>query len=218
MLRDTPHAVIFDLDGTLVDSLPGIARALNTALDEFSLRTWPEKKVASFIGNGTWQLARLAIPADAFDSLADKVESAFKRHYAEMWIGGTLPYPGVIELLENFYEIGFPMAILSNKPHDFTCRIVSYLFPQIGFAHVRGQQDNSPKKPDPTVAHDIAKMWRISPEKIAYVGDSDVDLATALNARMQPVIVAWGYNTPVAELHRLGLCALQKVKDLAAVF
>lgn len=218
MICDRPRAVIFDLDGTLVDSLPGIARALNAALDEFSLRTWPEKTVATFIGNGSWQLARLAIPTDALDSLADKVESAFQRHYAEMWMDGTTPYSGVIELLETLDATDFPMAILSNKPHDFTRKIVSYLFPQIAFSDVRGQQKNSPKKPDPTVALDIAKMWKLPPEKIAYVGDSDVDLATALNAQMQPVIVGWGYNTPEAKLRDLGLCALREVKDFEEIF
>ena len=218
MMMDKPQAAIFDLDGTLVDSLPGIARALNAALGEFSLRTWPQKTVVNFIGNGSWQLARLAIPTDALDALANKVESAFKHFYAEMWRDGTSPYPGVIKLLEDCVTTGFPVAVLSNKPHDFTCEIVSALFPDIPFAEVRGQQDNSPKKPDPTSALAIAKRWKLSPEKIAYVGDSDVDLATAQNAGMQPVIVGWGYNTPEAELRQLGMSPLQNVGDFREVF
>lgn len=213
-----PQAAIFDLDGTLVDSLSGIASALNSALAEFSLPTWSEKTVISFIGNGSWQLVRLAIPAEAPDSLVDEIDRTFKRHYEKTWRSGTLVFPGAAALLANLVAAKIPIAVLSNKPHEFTCEIVAALFPTIAFDEIWGQRENFPKKPDPASALAIAKKWDLAPEKIAYVGDSDVDLATARNAGMQALIVAWGYNTPVAELRDLGWPLCLSMNELGAFF
>lgn len=203
-------AAIWDLDGTLVDSLPGIHAALNAALSEKGLAGTTVAETSSYIGNGAWQLCRKAVAGS--ESLVDEVESGFKKAYAELWREGTQVYPGIPELLEFLSARGTPLAVLSNKPHPFTAEIVATLFRKNLFAEVMGHGPRFPKKPDPASALFLATRFGFPPEKIAYVGDSDVDLALAEAAGMQAVIVSWGYNAPgdhepearsVVELQRL---------------
>lgn len=189
------RGLIFDLDGTLVDSLPGIATALNHSLDDLKLPNHPQNVVETFIGDGILNLVIRALGPD----LADQQEAllgAFQKHYAEDWKTGTHPYPGFVELLEEFRERKIPMAVLSNKPHAYTVEIVKALFPKNIFDSVLGQREEFPKKPDPTTARQIISDWNLRPGEVAYVGDSTVDLATARNGKMIPLIFSWGYGTP----------------------
>ena len=189
------RGLIFDLDGTLVDSLPGIATALNHSLDDLKLPNHPQNVVETFIGDGILNLVIRALGPD----LADQQEAllgAFQKHYAEDWKTGTHPYPGFVELLEEFRERKIPMAVLSNKPHAYTVEIVKALFPKNIFDSVRGHRGEFPKKPDPTTARQIISDWNLRPGEVADVGDSTVDLATARNGKMIPLIFSWGYGTP----------------------
>ena len=187
--------LIFDLDGTLVDSLPGIATALNHALDDLQLPTHSQEIVETFIGDGVLNLVIRALGADHADR-QDELLAAFQKHYSEDWKTGTHPYPGFMKLLTEFQKREIPMAVLSNKPHEYTVAIVETLFPKNLFTSVRGHQEEFPKKPDPTTAHQIISDWNLKPEEVAYVGDSTVDLATARNGDMLPLIFSWGYGTP----------------------
>jgi len=189
------RALIFDLDGTLVDSLPGIASAINLALKELGLPTHPEEQVMNFIGDGAAKLALRALP-DSHKHLADLLLPGFQKHYQETWKTGTHPYPGMIKLVQSLQAAKYPLAVLSNKIHENTIEIVAHLFPKDLFHPVFGQRDSAPKNPDPTVALEIAQQWNLPPQEIAYVGDSAVDLATARNAGMIPLIFSWGYGTP----------------------
>lgn len=193
-----PHVIrafIFDLDGTLVDSLPGIALALNHALSDAGLPGYTEKEVVSFIGDGMAALVDRAL-GEKNASHREPVMAGFQKHYQEDWKTGTSVYPGIFELLETLHERGLPMAVLSNKPHPFTCEIVKALFPAHLFTPVQGHRPDFPKKPDPTTALKIVSDWGLQPEEVAYVGDSTVDLATAQAAKLIPLIFAWGYGTP----------------------
>lgn len=187
------HAAIFDLDGTLVDSLPGIAGGLNRALAAHGHPPHPEEAVRTFIGDGTWMLSRRAIP-DAPASEVGGVEAAFKEEYANTWRTGTRLFDGILPLLGQLAATGLPLAVLSNKPHDFTVAIVDELFPQGMFRVVRGQRDDTPKKPDPAGPLAIGRDLGVPPGNIAVIGDSTVDFETAANAGMQPVLVDWGYH------------------------
>lgn len=187
------HAAIFDLDGTLVESLPGIAAGLNRALDAHGHPTHPEEAVRAFIGDGAWMLSRRAIP-EAPDADVDLVETAFKREYANTWQDGTYLFDGMMPLMEDLAATGLPLAVLSNKPHDFTVAIVRHLFPAGMFQGVLGQRDDTPKKPDPAAPFALAETLGHPPESIAVIGDSTVDFDTAANAGMQPVLVDWGYH------------------------
>jgi phosphoglycolate phosphatase len=210
--------LIFDLDGTLVDSLPGIAASLNRALGQLGLPTHGSAEVRSFIGNGSLELARKAVPAGSQDELAHRVEAAFKTDYAATWPEGTAPYAGIPDCLTALAAAGFPLAVLSNKPHDFTVEIVERLFPGVPFAPVFGQRPEIPRKPDPEAALQIARHWEMAPQHCRFVGDSTVDLATAAAAGIPAVAVTWGYHD-AAELRAAGsACLVENPRDLPPVF
>ena len=192
---DVIRGFIFDLDGTLVDSLPGIAAALNHALKDLDLPPHSQTAVAGFIGDGVDNLVRRALG----DELADhreEVLTRFQAHYPHDWKTGTHPYPGIMDLLEKLSNTGVPLAVLSNKPHPYTVEIVKTIFPSGLFAPVLGHRPGFPRKPDPTVALEIVESWQLSPSEVAYVGDSSVDLATARAAGLVPLIFSWGYGAP----------------------
>lgn len=193
------QAVIFDLDGTLVDSLPGIAAGLNRALAAHGHPTHPEERVRDFIGDGAWMLSRRAIP-ERPDRDVDLVEASFREEYASTWQDGTAPYEGIPAFLKQLAATGLPLAVLSNKPHDFTVSIVDHLFPSGTFRVVLGQRDAVPKKPDPAGPREIAALLEVDPGAIAMVGDSTVDCDTAHGAGMQAILVDWGYHSQAALL------------------
>ena len=188
------RGLIFDLDGTLVDSLPGIATSINNALNEANLPTHSQTTIESFIGNGARALVELAL-GDKREH-TEEILASFHRHYAEDWKSGTLVYPGMLKLLKDLHANEYPLAVLSNKPHQHTSKIVAELFPNHLFDQVMGHQESFPKKPDPTMAHHIIDKWNLKPSEVAYVGDSTVDLATAHAGDMVPLIFSWGYGTP----------------------
>jgi phosphoglycolate phosphatase len=188
------QGLLFDLDGTLVDSLPGISASLNHALAGMGFATHGGLEVRRFIGNGSWMLAKRAAPRDSPDEVVAAVERAFKAHYDLHWQEGTAPYPGVPEVLAELRGRGHPMAVLSNKPHPFTTVIVERLFPGIPFDAVVGQKDGIPHKPDPAGAREIIRIFGLPPEDCVLIGDSTVDLETARNAGIRSVAVSWGYH------------------------
>ncbi len=189
------RGLIFDLDGTLVDSLPGIAAALNHSLEGLGLPTHSQEDVAGYIGDGIEVLVKRALKSDDEKQIA-KVVAGFQKHYPTDWKNGTLPYPGMIDLLEELHRKEIPMAVLSNKPHLYTVEIVEALFPHHLFNPIQGHRAEFPKKPDPTTALQIVSDWNLSPSEVAYVGDSSVDLATAQAGNLIPFIFSWGYGTP----------------------
>ncbi len=186
--------LIFDLDGTLVDSLQGISDSLNRALTASGLPTHPSSAVRGFIGNGARILIQRATPADTSGELLDEVEKAFKADYDATWPAGTSIYDGILELLESLQSRGYPLAVLSNKPHPFTFAIVAQVFPTIDFKVVLGQLPGIPHKPDPTGAHEIANLIGLLPEECTLIGDSTMDIETAHNAGMQAIAVTWGFH------------------------
>ena len=186
--------LIFDLDGTLVDSLPGIAASLNRTLSAHGLPGHSDAAVRSFIGDGLKMLVRRATPASADPALIDSLVTLFKKDYDLSWAEGTKPYPGILGILTELQRDGFQLAVLSNKTHEFTETITRSLFPQIHFASVLGQRDGIPHKPHPAGALQIATILGSAPENCVIIGDSTMDLETAANAEMQAVAVGWGYH------------------------
>lgn len=188
------YGLIFDLDGTLVDSLQGIAASVNHALAQSGLPTHSLEAIRGFIGNGARILIQRAAPADADEALLLKLEETFKSYYDLNWPSGTFTYEGVTGMLGSFQDQGHALAVLSNKPHAFTETIVSRLFPDIRFSSVLGQRSGIPHKPDPAGALEIAKTLRLAPERCVVIGDSTMDLETARNAAMRSIAVSWGFQ------------------------
>jgi phosphoglycolate phosphatase len=188
------RALIFDLDGTLVESLAGIAASLNRALTQYGLPSHSHNNVRGFIGDGAIKLVQRALSTVSRIDLTNSVVKNFAADYAISWPSGTSVYPGILELLADLESRGVPLAVLSNKPHAFTTEIVEKLFPDTNFAVVLGNRESLPHKPDPTGAIEIAKTLGLAPEYCTIIGDSTMDLDTAKNAGMRSIAVTWGYH------------------------
>ncbi len=210
--------LVFDLDGTLVHSLPGIAQALNRALQQLGLPTHPQREVRLMIGRGAANLCAAAIGyADAADAPADRLEAVhagFRREYPQCWQGAmTRVYPGISIMLHRLAAEGVKMAVLSNKPHDVTDPMVQTLFPTIPFDPVMGFTGEFPRKPDPAALHHIARLWGVSTAELTLVGDSMYDARTSRNAGCPCLLVAWGYSK-VRDLVESGLPVYGSVEAL----
>ncbi len=184
---------IFDLDGTLVDSLPGIASSLNAALADFDLPQYEQAIVQTFIGDGAKMLVNRALGSGGLP-MAEAVLDRFRIHYAEGWKGGTIPYPKVLETLRMLRQRGDKIAILSNKPHAFTKEIAEVLFDGL-MDLALGESDSVPHKPDPRGIEIILEQWALSKAKVCMVGDSVMDLQAARAAGIKNIAVSWGYHT-----------------------
>jgi phosphoglycolate phosphatase len=199
----TTQGLIFDLDGTLVDSLPGIANSLNRALEGLRLPLHSRQAVRGFIGDGARVLVSRAAPQGAGEPLIEELERAFKTDYALTWPQGTAAYPGVAELLTELQQRGIPLAVLSNKPHAFTTAMVNELFAEVPFAAVLGQRPGIPHKPAPAGAFEIAAMLGLPAQASMMIGDSTMDIETARRSGMLAVAVSWGYHDRQALLAAL---------------
>jgi phosphoglycolate phosphatase len=188
------RAIVFDLDGTLVDSLPGISASVNRVRDDLGLQAHPQAAVRGFVGNGLAMLARRAMGGDAPDELIASFVEAFRRDYAATWAEGTLAYPGIPEALEKLAAAGVPLAVWSNKPQNFTEATVVRIFPGFRFAAVIGEREGIPRKPDPASAAEIVGKLGYPTEEIAMIGDSTVDIESGCNAGFTTVAVTWGYH------------------------
>jgi phosphoglycolate phosphatase len=186
--------IIFDLDGTLVESLPGIAASLNRALIAHGLPGHSHMAVRGFIGDGARMLAQRALTGVSRLDLLESVIKFFGADYAVSWQSGTTVYPGILPLLEKLRTRGIPLAVLSNKPHPFTLEIAEKLFPDQTFTVILGNREGLPHKPDPTGALEMAATLGAPPEDCTLVGDSTMDLDTAKNAGMSSIAVTWGYH------------------------
>ncbi len=186
-------AVIFDLDGTLVDSLADIAAAMNHALAALGFPGHEADAYRRFIGDGVTTLARRALPVDRGE-LLDAVVAGFRARYAEALLVATRPYPGIPELLDALTALGVPMSILSNKPHDATVMMVERLLARWRFAGTLGQRPGVPIKPDPVAALELAATMRVEPGRCVLVGDGDADMRAARAAGMVAVGALWGFR------------------------
>ena len=194
------HGIVFDLDGTLADSLPGIAEGLNRALRTLGQPGHPQEAVRDMIGRGAANLCAAALGySDASMAPADELEAlhqAFRREYPHCWQGEeyTRPYPGIPTLLQELAAEGVPLAVLSNKPHEVTLPMVQELFPGIPFEPVLGHRPEFPRKPHPAAIQHIAAQWGIPVEQLILVGDSAIDAATAEAAGCRLITMSWGYS------------------------
>lgn len=194
-------AVLFDLDGTLTNTLRDIATAMNRALRLHGLAEFEVDDYRYLVGDGAKKLAERAVRDQP--ELAEAVRADYQAYYQNHTLDTTRPYDGILELLRALCEKGLALCVLSNKPHADTCGVVSHFFHDIPFAEVRGQQEGTPVKPDPTGALAIAARLNIRPDECLYLGDTSVDMTCAVRAGMHPIGVLWGFRT-AEELRRSG--------------
>jgi len=200
-------AVFFDLDGTLVESLPGLTEALNRTLADLNKEPLAPSTVRTYIGNGLWMLIRRALSETEFsDKQVTELQSRFMQHYKNTWRAGTVPFDGIKDLIVDLSQTGFTLGVLSNKTHHFTVAITEDLFGQRLIPHICGQKDNVAKKPDPASLIQLCEQAQVTPADTVLVGDSTVDLETAINAKTKAIGATWGYHNAAAlEKYKLPL-------------
>ena len=188
--------VIFDLDGTLLNTIEDLGNAANYAL---SLNGYPTHSLASypfFVGNGVRNLIRKALPDDMrTDSIIESLLKDFKEYYNEHNTDCTKPYDGIEELLRNLQDNGVKIAVASNKYQQATEKIIAHYFGDIDFVAVYGQREGVNVKPDPSVVFSILSDAKVPKSEVLYVGDSGVDMETARRACVDSVGATWGFRS-----------------------
>lgn len=192
--------IIFDLDGTLLNTIADLAQSTNYALSTLGHSIHPVEDYNLMVGNGINKLFERALPpGERTEEHVSRVRTLFVPHYDQHNTDASTPYPGIRELLQRSQEAGILLAVASNKYQAATEKLVAHYFPEIRFVAVLGQREGVSVKPDPTIVHDILKMADVPKEEVLYVGDSGVDMQTALNSGVTACGVTWGFR-PRAEL------------------
>lgn len=211
-------AVIFDLDGTLLDTLEDIADSANSVLTRHGYPEHPLDDFRYFVGDGARELTRRVLPETARDdATVDKIYKEFRNEYGKNWNNKTTVYRGVPAMLDGLASRGVTIAIFSNKPDDFTRKCVTELLAGWSFEVILGLREGVPPKPDPLGAFDVAKRLGLETHKIMFVGDTSIDMKTAVAAGMCPVGALWGFRT-ADELQLSGAQAIiEKPEDVLSL-
>src|ERR1043165_356725 len=188
--------VLFDLDGTLLDTLEDIAASMNRALAALGLPIHPPDDYRFMVGDGVGTLMERALPLERRDAgTIAQCRANYMADYAENWKVRTRMYDGIPEMLDALTDRGCPLAVLSKKPHRFTSDCVQHFLGRWRFAALLGQSDQLPRKPDPAGAIEIARRLKRRAEEFVYLGDTATDMNTARAASMHPVGAVWGFRS-----------------------
>lgn len=202
--RKMKKLVIFDLDGTLLNTIADLAQSTNHALQALGYPTHPESAYNFMVGNGINKLFERALPeGEKSEENVLRMRREFIPYYDVHNADKSRPYPGIPELLERLQAAGVQLAVASNKYQAATGKLIAHYFPDIRFAAVFGQREGVNVKPDPAIVHDILKLIGIAKEEVLYVGDSGVDMQTAARAGVTACGVTWGFRprTELEEFH-----------------
>lgn len=188
--------VIFDLDGTLVDTIADLAGATNYALVQLGLPTHSVQAIRSFVGNGINKLLERSLPeSERTEAGVMRIREHFIPYYNEHNADLSQPYPGIVSLLNELQSRGVLLAVASNKYQAATEKIIAHYFPEIDFVRVYGQRTDVPIKPNPAVVLEIMGHAGVERNEVLYVGDSGVDMQTGINAGVDTVGVSWGFRS-----------------------
>lgn len=186
-------AVIFDLDGTLLDTLEDIQSACNKIMEEYGFDTFTKEEIQSKVGNGNRKLIERCLPEDR-KYLLDEAVSKFYKYYGECYKEKTVPYKGISELLNVLETKGIKISCNTNKFNIFCEELLKDKFPHINFFRIIGSRDNIPNKPDPYSCNEIIEDLKVNKDEVLFIGDSDVDIKTGINAGIKTVWVSWGFR------------------------
>ena len=196
------RAAIFDMDGTLVDTLADLHESVNEMLAHYDFPRRTLDEVRQFVGNGARKLMIRSLPADK-ESFVDEALNFYNECYARNCLNKVKPYDRILELLAALEAKKIPLGICTNKQHFAAIKIAEKTLAPIKFSYVSGDEPNKPRKPNPTRALAAAKKFSVVPEDVAYFGDTAVDMETALNAGFLAIGVTWGFR-PREELEKSG--------------
>ena len=188
--------VIFDLDGTLLNTIADLAQSTNHALQALGYPTHQTEEYNLMVGNGINKLLERALPQEEqSEENIQRMRSYFIPHYDAHNADLSAPYPGVVKLLETLQEQGLQLAVASNKYQAATEKLVKHYFPQINFVAVLGQREGVEVKPSPVIVENILSQSGANKKEVLYVGDSGVDMQTAINAQVEACGVTWGFRS-----------------------
>ncbi|EPR10832.1 HAD family hydrolase [Ruminiclostridium papyrosolvens] len=187
-------AILFDLDGTLINSLEDLADSANEALKKHGFKLHPADSYKKFVGNGVRNLIKNASPHGTDDSVVDKILEDYRIIYNKNYVNKTRAYDGIHEMLDNLKKAGIKMGVCSNKPHIPTNEIVKKLLGCGYFDVVFGEREGIPRKPDPASLIEAAERLGVAPSQTIYVGDSGGDMESANRAEMLAAGVLWGFR------------------------
>ena len=188
---------IFDLDGTLIDTIDDLGESVSYALTTLGLPTRTREEYLSFVGNGTYLLVQRSLPEELKENteILDKAFKLFSDHYDKNYANKTAPYEGILEVVEELKNSGVKVACFTNKPQEFAVPLANKFFKEGTFEFVYGVREGYPKKPDPAVELDIMANLGVSAEETIHIGDSDVDVHTAKNAGVKCIACTWGFRS-----------------------
>ena len=187
--------VIFDLDGTLLNTIDDLGLATNYALTALGFTTHPLSAYPAMVGNGVRKLLQRALPSGMdTDEQIEKLRAVFTQYYDEHCTDHSEPYPGIPELLKELQSKGVKLAVASNKYHEAVVKLISHYFPEIEWNAIMGQKEGVPVKPDPSIVFEILSCCPTPKAEVLYVGDSGVDMETARRACVESVGVTWGFR------------------------
>ncbi len=189
-------AVIFDLDGTLLNTLEDLADSVNQALQKHRFPVHPTKSYKLFVGKGMLKLVENALPKEK--RTPENIQSVslnFEQIYTQNWNKKTHLYAGISEMLSGLFALGIPVSILSNKPDEFVRLCVDFYLPKRHFRIIRGTLPNVPAKPHPKAALSVSQTLGIAPQDVFFIGDSSIDMKTAKAAKMTAIGVTWGFRS-----------------------
>ena len=189
-------AVLFDLDGTLTNTLSGMEYCVNHTMDELGLPHVTTEQCREFVGNGAKVLVQKAlICVSGSDELLPRAERIYADFFKRNCCEKVTLYPGVREMLQHLNDAGVTLAVVTNKPHEASCIVVDTLIGKDVFAVVRGQIDGQVRKPDAGIITEVTSQLGLSVDDCLFVGDSEVDVLTGVNAKIDTVICEWGFRT-----------------------
>ena len=187
--------VIFDLDGTLLHTVPDITDKINEMLIHFGYKTLTEKEIAAIVGCGARNLVANSIGLPLTEEELDERLAYYNSNYTASESPKTKPFTGIIKLLNNLKKDGYIIAIMTNKPQQTTDRVLAERLPEIKFDKVVGSSGKVKCKPDKTATVNLIDEFKVSPENVFFVGDGETDVLTAINAGVKGVSVLWGYRS-----------------------